>query len=148
MYRLSCSLLMLAVLITTAMVPTFAEGDGIGWPQYRYDVYKHASRTWLKTEAPQGQIVWSRVIGPMIDVSPIVDPNTGTIYVGTLDSRRAVVAVGNDGSQRWAIRLPGGPSYSFSFDYYMRGTPAIVGAELLVPGYRNIEVTDHSGATR
>jgi len=92
------------------------------WPQYRGDAQKTGRATWPYPDPPRGGVYWRAEVGPMLDASPVVDTQ-GTIYVGTLDPARALVALNPDGSQRWATRLP---------DQAVRATPAIRGDGTLV----------------
>lgn len=102
------------------------------WTQYRGDAQK-TGMGWTSTQFPEGRVLWTRKVGPMIDSSPSVAPD-GTIYVGTVDrtSTRSVVALNPDGTERWAVGLQ-----AEGFKYRVRAAPAIRSdGRVVVVGYR------------
>lgn len=109
------------------------------WRQFRGDSARTGRAIWDGTGLAAGMIVWQRAVSKsgapidppelpdMIDASPVVGPDD-TIYVTTTHSGRSLVAFNPDGSEKWAIDLPG---------YRTRSAPAIrADGSLVVVGYR------------
>ena len=69
-----------SVLVTLVVVGHAAAA----WDQYRGNGARTASATWQGSTGPTGAVVWRAAIGQnsMIDASPVVNPNTGVIYLG------------------------------------------------------------------
>jgi len=93
------------------------------WDQYRGNGARTASATWQGSTGPTGAVVWRAAIGQnsMIDASPVVNPNTGVIYLGTtapsdLSARGRLLAFYPSGSLQWAASLSG---------YKLRAAPSV-----------------------
>jgi outer membrane protein assembly factor BamB len=107
------------------VVPSRPGTAGAPWRQYRGDG-QGTGHAWWSTDLPRGRVVWSHPVGPMVDSSPVVDGN-GVVYVGAGNSLdvdasagRVLVAIGPDGSERWATGLE-----AEGTRYVVRATPAI-----------------------
>ncbi len=93
------------------------------WNQYRGDAARTGSALWSAAAPPAGVVEWQRGLGAgaMIDASPVVNPNTGVIYLGTtgespLKPRARLFAFYPNGALRWAVPLDG---------YRVRAAPAV-----------------------
>jgi outer membrane protein assembly factor BamB len=138
------ALLALIAAFLSLCPPATAQGDSIGWRQHRYTYERAGLRTWgnqsvpdrLGYPDPQGVVVWFHEIVWMTDQSPVVDPITGTIYIGT-NGQEGLVAIDHTGERKWGARLrpPAGDPNPLPFS--VRGTPAIrSNGSIIVPGYR------------
>jgi outer membrane protein assembly factor BamB len=93
------------------------------WNQYRGDAARSGSAPWSAASPPAGVLDWRRELGAgaMIDASPVVNPNTGVIYLGTtgkssLKRGARLFAFYPNGALRWAVPLDG---------YDVRAAPAV-----------------------
>ena len=103
----------LCLALATVVVALVVAGNaGAAWDQYRGNGARTASATWQGSTGPSGVVAWRAAIGrdAMIDASPVVNPNTGVIYVGTVRSsdlapRSRLLAFYPTGSLQWAASL-------------------------------------------
>jgi outer membrane protein assembly factor BamB len=110
-------------------------GDGIGWLQDRGNASRTGWRVWFSQE-PKGHVAWRVPVGPMQGSSPVVAPD-GTIYIGTEDTNRALVAFNTNGTQKWAIPLAG---------QKVRTTPAIRNdGSIVVASYQQVPCNLQTG---
>ncbi len=117
----------------TLQGPIYRDPDG--WRQDRGDAAKTGWHLWLAPE-PTGRVVWRRQVGAMIASSPAVAPD-GTVYVGTEDTARALVAINPDGTERWAVPISG---------QKVRATPAIRSdGSLVVVSYAQVPCRPYNG---
>ncbi len=109
--------------------------DSEGWRQDRGDAAKTGWHLWFVPE-PTGRVVWRKQVGAMIASSPAVAPD-GTVYVGTEDTARALVAINPDGTERWAVPIAG---------QRVRTTPAIRSdGSLVVVSYQQVPCRPYDG---
>ena len=78
---------------------------------------------WPAATPPAGVVEWRKELGAgaMVDASPVVNPNTGVIYLGTtgesaLKPGARLFAFYPNGTLRWAVPLDG---------YEVRAAPAV-----------------------
>ena len=121
----------------------YTPGDNIGWPQFMSNSNHTGSRMVLRG-MPEWHLLWYTPFGRhpiLLDQSPVVHPETGTIYVGSMDrtTNRALVAVNPEGTIRWTtgLRPVGNEPEPVGGNYRVRGSPAITtdssGYSLVVP---------------
>lgn len=126
-------------LCLAAASPAAAE-----WSHYRGSPDRSARAAWDGTALPTGSVAWRVEIGEdaMVDASPVVNPNTGVVYLGTTaDSELAgtarLLAFSPEGSLQWAVRMWG---------YDVRAAPAVRrDSQLAVTGTKAVEDRDSRG---
>ena len=74
----------LAVL-TLGLALAAASSAQAEWSQYRGSPERNARTVWDGMTGPTGTLDWQVKIGDgaMVDASPVVNPNTGIVYLGT-----------------------------------------------------------------
>jgi outer membrane protein assembly factor BamB len=130
----------LAVL-TLGLALAAASSAQAEWSQYRGSPERNARAVWDGAAGPTGTLDWQVEIGDgaMVDASPVVNPNTGIVYLGTTaDSELAgtarLLAFYPNGHLQWAVRMWG---------YDVRAAPAVRrDSHLAVTGTRAVEVGD------
>lgn len=113
-----------AVLCSSAAAAlVLAASAAADWNQYRGDAARTGSVLWDGASAPRGVVDWRKELGSgtMVDASPVVNPNTGVIYLGTtgespLKRGARLFAFYPNGNLRWAVPLNG---------YDVRAAPAV-----------------------
>ena len=112
------------------------------WNQYRGDAARTGSAVWSAASPPAGAVDWEKELGAgaMVDASPVVNPNTGVIYLGTtgessLKPGARLFAFYPNGALRWAVPLDG---------YDVRAAPAVRRDGFpVVVGEQEVKVVDH-----
>jgi hypothetical protein len=129
------------VLAAAAALLAAPEGRA-NWTQYRGDSGRTANAAWPAAGAPVGAVAWRVEIGDgaMVDASPVVNPTTSDVYVGTtadsaLGGRARLFAFRTlDGRLRWAVPLG---------RYDVRAPPAVrPGGFPVVVGHRAVVERD------
>ena len=108
---------------SVAAALVLAAAASADWSQYRGDAARTGSVLWDGASPPSGVVDWRKELGAeaMVDASPVVNPNTGVIYLGTtgessLRPRARLFAFYPNGALRWAVPLDG---------YEVRAAPAV-----------------------
>jgi outer membrane protein assembly factor BamB len=112
------------------------------WNQYRGNAERSASAEWIGDSGPSGVIDWSVRIGEnaMVDASPVVNPNTGVIYLGTtanssLAGTARLFAFYPNGRLQWAVPLD---------RYSVRAAPAVRrDGHLVIRAVKPVRVVSH-----
>ena len=130
------------VCAAVAAAGVLAATASASWNQYRGNAARTGGVLWNGTSAPVGVVDWRKELGPdtMIDASPIVNPNTGAIYLGATGESPVkpgarLFAFYPNGNLQWAVSLNG---------YDVRAAPAVRRDGFpVVVGERAVPLVDH-----